>query len=152
MSRATQGLRLRVNLTVDVHDAVTGQLRSRQQMHNLVVTAGRNLVRDLLKGDSSAILTHLALGTGTTAVAAADTTLDTEVFRDALTSLTAGASTLTCTYYLATGSANGNTLAEAGLLTAASGGTLYARALLASTIAKTAAISVTFAWTLAFGV
>jgi hypothetical protein len=129
-----------------------GRLLQRTRQHNLVVTAGRNLVRDLLHGASAAQVTHLALGTGTAAVAASDTTLGTEVFRDTLTSRTAAAGKLTCVYYLGTGSANGNTLSEAGLLTASSGGTLYARALLASAIAKTSAISATFTWELTFGV
>lgn len=147
----TSGLTLRANLTVQIHDAAGRLLRTTKQ-HNLVVTAGRNLVRDLLHGASAAEITHLALGTGTGTVAAADTTLGTEVFRGALTSRTASAAKLTCVYYLGTGSANGNTIAEAGLLTANSGGTLYARALLASTIAKTSAISATFTWELTFGV
>lgn len=145
-------LSLRANVAVEIRDAATGRLLSRQRVHNLVVTAGRNLVRDHLKGDSTATITHLAVGTGTTAVAASDTILGTEVYRDALISLTAAAAKLTAVYYLGTGSANGHTLAEAGLFTAASGGTMYARALLASTIAKTAAITVTFTWELTFGV
>lgn len=145
------GLPLRANVTVEIRDAA-GRLISTQRQHNLVVTAGRNLVRDLLSNASSARLTHLALGTGTATVAATDTTLGTEVFRGALTSLTASAGKLTAVYYLGTGSANGHTLSEAGLFTASSGGTLYARALLASTIAKTAAISATFTWELTFGV
>ena len=49
-------------------------------------------------------------------------------------------------YYLATVSANGNTLAEAGLLNASSGGTLFSRVVLASTIVKTTSITVTFQW------
>lgn len=152
MSFQIHALRARANVTIEVRDAVTGALLSRARQHNLVVTAGRNLIRDLLKGDSAATLTHFALGTGSTAVTAADTTLQTEVFRDTLTQKTASAAQLTCTYYLATGSANGNTLREAGLLTASSGGTLYARVVLASAIAKTASISVTFTWDLTWSV
>ena len=148
----TAGLRLRVNLTVTEVDAFTGHVRTVMRSHNLVVTAGRNLVRDRLKGDSSAILTHFALGTSATAVAASDTTLVAEAYRDALTSTTASSAQLTCKYYLASGSGNGSTYREAGLLTASSGGTLYARALLASAIVKTAASAYTFQWDLTFGV
>ena len=148
----TADLRLRLNLTVTAHDALTGAVRSVQQTHNLVVSAGRNLVRDLLKGDSSATVTHFALGTSATAVAASDTTLVAEGYRDALTSRTAGAEQLACVYYLASGSGNGSTWREVGLLTASSGGTLYARALLAAPIVKTSALAYTFQWTLTFGV
>lgn len=146
------GLRLGVNLTVTKHDALTGARRSVQRTHNLVVTAGRNLVRDLLKGDSSATLTHFALGTSATAVSASNTALVAEVYRAGLTSLIASSAQLTCKYYLASGSGNGSTYREAGLLTASSGGTLYARALLASAIVKTAASAYTFQWDLTFGV
>ena len=56
----------------------------RQRLHNLAVTAGRNLIRDLLHGDSLAGVTHFAVGTSNTAVAPADTALGAQVFRDAL--------------------------------------------------------------------
>ena len=148
----TQDLRALANVTIEVRDVTTGALLSRELQHNLVVTAGRNLIRDLLKGDSSATLTHFAVGTSAAAVTAADTALGTEVFRDTLTQKTADAAKLVCKYYLATGSANGDTLREAGLLTAASGGTLYARVTLASPIVKTSSIAVTFTWELTWSV
>lgn len=141
-----------VNVYIDVWDADTGQLLDRQEVHNLAVTAGRNLLRDFLNGDAVTGLTHFAVGTGTNAVTAADTALQTEVFRDALTKKTKDTVKLTCQYYLASGSANGNTLAEAGLFNAATAGTMYARVNLASTIVKTASIAVTFTWDLTFSV
>jgi len=114
------------------------------------VDAGLNLLRDRLAGLSSAYATHLAVGTGTTAVSAAQTTLATEVFRDALTNATASSKAATLKYYLAAGSANGNTLREIGLFTASTGGTMIARALLASPIVKTASVTATFTWTINF--
>lgn len=140
----------RVNVTIEVEDAITGVLLQRQEVHNLVVTAGRNMLRDFLNGDVVTGLTHFALGTGTTAVIATDTTLGTEVFRDAFTSTAEDTAKLTIRYYLASGDANGNTLAEAGLFTDPAAGTMYARAILASTIAKTASLAVTFTWELTF--
>ena len=145
-------LRPRVNVTIDVQDAITGVLLHRQRVHNLVVTAGRNLLRDFLNGDAVTGLTHFAVGTDATAAAATDTTLGAEVFRDALTAKVEDTAKLTCRYYLASGDANGDTLAEAGLLTAAVAGTMYARVVLASTIAKTTSIAVTFTWELTFSV
>jgi hypothetical protein len=147
-STMTHGCACRMNLTVVVTDATTGRELSRQSTHNAVVTAGRNLIRDLLYGASSAQITHFALGTNNTAVVATDTALGSEVFRDTLTSRVADEATLTVKYYLASGSANGNTLKEAGLLTALSGGTLYARSVLASEIVKTSSIAITFTWEL----
>ena len=45
---------------------------SHAPIHNLVVAAGRNLIRDLVNGDSINGITHLAVGTSTTAVADGD--------------------------------------------------------------------------------
>lgn len=143
-------LRLQGTLAFEVRSARTGRVLRRAVQRNLVVTAGKNLVRDLLKGDSTATITHVAVGTGTTAVVVTDTTLQTQVLREAATEKTAASAQLTVKYYLASGSANGNTLAEAGLFTAASGGTMYVRAILSSTIVKTSAVTVTFTWTLTF--
>lgn len=139
------------NVEVVVSDVETGAVIERQTAHNLVVNNGLNLIRDLLDGDAVAGLTHFAVGTGTTAVSATQTALVTEVFRAAVTSRTSNAQQLVVTYYLASGSANGNTLAEAGLFNAASTGTMFARVKFASTIVKTASIAVTFTWTINLG-
>jgi hypothetical protein len=134
------------NLRVEVRDAATGALLAEELLHNLVVNAGLNLIRDLLDGDAVAGLTHFAVGTGTTAVAASQTALVTETFRAAVSSRTSSAQSLSVKYYLPSGSANGGTLAEVGLFNAASTGTMFARAKLASTIAKTSSVTVTFTW------
>lgn len=144
-------VKLRDNVRVMVSDATTGETLHEETQHNLVVNDGLNLIRDLLDGDAVSGITHLAVGTGTTAVSAAQTALVTQVFRDALTSKTSNAQQLVVSYYLASGSANGNTLAEAGLFNAAAAGTMFARVKLASTIVKTASIAVTFTWTINLG-
>lgn len=149
MTRET--VKLAANVAITVHDAETGAILEQQEAHNLVVNAGLNLIRDLLDGDAVAGITHFAVGTGTTAVSATQTALVTQVLRDTVTSRTSNAQQLVVSYYLASGSANGNTLAEAGLFNAASGGTMFARVKLASTIVKTASIAVTFTWTINLG-
>jgi hypothetical protein len=121
-----------------------------EPVHNLAVGSGRNLIRDLLDGDSVNGVTHFAVGTGTTAVVDNDTTLGTQVFRDVTTVRTSTAQKLEVQYFLGTGDANGNTLAEIGLFNAASAGTMYARVILASTIVKDATKAVTFTWDLTF--
>lgn len=133
-----------VNLRVDVlsHE---GRLLQRQQVHNLVVTAGKNLIRDHLYGDSVAGLTHFAVGSGTAIPLVTDVVLQTEVFIDTLTSKTKDVGKLTCAYYLGTSSANGYTLSEAGLFNAADEGAMYARAIYTG-IQKTALIAVNYTW------
>ncbi len=124
------------------------RLIGRQRKRNLTVDAGLNFVRDLLNSGGANGITHFGYGTGSTAAASSDTDLGTHVARAAVTGKTATSKTLTVTYYLPTGTANGNTLREIGLFNAAAAGTMYARAVLASAIVKTATISVTFTWTL----
>lgn len=142
---------LGANVAVEVHDASTGVVIERMSAHNLVVNDGLDLVRDLLDGDSVAGLTHFAVGTGTAATAAGDTALGAEVLRDAVGSRTSNAQQLVISYYLASGSANGNTLGEAGLFNDASAGTMFARVKLSPAIVKTASIAVTFTWTINLG-
>lgn len=141
-----------VNVLVETFDVETGELLHSQEVHNLVVTAGLNLLRDAINTGTCAFVTHFALGTGTTAVQPSDTTLGTEVVREALADKNDDEDAqLVCQYYLASGVGNGNTLAEAGLFTAASGGTMYARVVLADPIIKTAAVATSFTWTLSWG-
>lgn len=142
----TDGIGIAGRLTVLVRDARSGRFVARIVSRNLVVLAGRNLIRDRLQAGAVAALTHFAVGTSNAAVTSGDTALQAEVFRDTITQFVNGSGILTVKYYLATGSANGNTLAEAGLLNASSGGTLFSRVVLASTIVKTTSIAVTFQW------
>lgn len=146
MRRFREPLGIPVNVTIEIHDAITGRLLRREKQHNLVVLAGRNLVRDAINGaGGSYTLTHFAVGTGTAAPASTDTALGAEVWRDVVTKRTPDAGKLTIHYYLSSTAANGNALTEAGLFNAASGGTMFARVKY-SAINKTASISVTYAW------
>ena len=147
----TTQVNVSANVQVTIQEAATGRTLAQQEQKNLVVSGGLDLVRDLLDGDAVAGLTHFAVGTGTVAVAASQTTLDTEVYRDTVTQRTSGSQQLVVSYYLASGSANGSTLTEAGLFNSASGGTMFARVLLTPGIVKTAAIAVTFNWTINLG-
>ena len=94
---------------------------------NLVVTAGKEWVTARMK-NTSTVMTHMAIGTGTVAAAIANTTLGTELARQALTTsggTVAGAVITFATSYAA-GTGTG-AVTEAGILTAASGGTMLAR-------------------------
>lgn len=136
--------RLRCNVTI-----VAGDAKSGDEIiiigHNLVTTVGRNLVRDLMSGDSSSKVSHMAIGHGTTAPAAGDTTLEHEDSRLAITLAHSDAlGSVTFTVYWAAGVGTGN-VSEAGLLTAATLGTLYARTTFAN-INKTAAMYLRIIW------
>lgn len=120
---------------------------------NLVVAAGRNLLRDFLARDDVTGLTHMAIGTGTAAPAATDTKLANEVYRDTFTQVTKIDGGLELRMYLPSSAANGLTITEAGLFgggatAAKDSGTLYSRVLLSSSIAKNANTAVIFTWTI----
>jgi len=99
----------------------------------MIVDAFLNYLRDWIYSDSITAPTHIAIGTGTTAAAAGDTTLETEVFpdganRNEITTRTKpAAKKVRLQTILAAGHANGNALTEVGVLNAATGGTLTNR-------------------------
>lgn len=84
-------------------------------------------LRDLIYGDGITMPTHIAMGTGTTASTAADTTLETEVERKSASKSKSGTDTVAYSSTLSTAEGNGNTLAEVGAINAASAGTLANR-------------------------
>lgn len=134
-------------------DVNTGSVVAEGAEHNLVVTAGLNLIRLCFASGTGTQITHFGIGAGagsTTAAAAGQTDLQGATkARYALTSTDATTdATLVCMYYLGSATGNGNTYNEAGLFTAASGGTMYNRVVLGTPIVKTASVAVSFVWTL----
>jgi len=138
------------NVVITVRESLGGAIVKRIRRRNLVVNTGRDLIAGLLKGSSVLYLTHLGIGTSSTAVAATQTALTAEVYRAAYTQTTLGTGQLKLKYFLASTTANGNTLREAGLFTNPAGGTMFARAT-HSAIAKTSSISITYEWTINIG-
>lgn len=137
-----------VNLTVDIHDAETGRVIDRQEVHNRVTDAGLTLLLLALMGTPGAGVTHFATGTGTAAIQPGDTTLQGEVTRETVTSKSVAGLTMTVKYYMGSTVGNGNTIRKVGLFNAGTGGTLIAAALLASAIPKSSAVGVTYTWTI----
>lgn len=123
-----------------------GKIKQEQTIHNLIVTAGRNaIVSRLASSPGTAVPTHMAIGTGATAAAAGDTTLQTEIDRNALTSCTASGGVLTMVGDWAAGDGTG-AITEAGVLSASSAGTLFSRAVF-SVINKAAGDTLQITWT-----
>ncbi len=132
-------LKLTGALTIAVNDEIV------QETENLVVTAGKNWVADRMN-NANTVMTHMAVGTGTTAAAAGNTALVTETDRNALTSTTV---TDNAVAYVATWAAGDATaaLTEAGIFDAASSGDMLARTVF-SVVNKGAADSMTITWTI----
>ena len=66
-------------------ERATGKILAVFRGRNTVVDTGLDRFTRLAGGDSSTNFTHLAIGTGTTAVQSTDTELETEVAREAAT-------------------------------------------------------------------
>lgn len=99
-------------------------------VENLVVTTGKNHIADQLADQGEAAISHMAIGEGTTTQVVADTALESEVSRKALTSKTQGAGTdANKVVYVADWAAGEGTgaITEAGLFNSATAGTMLTR-------------------------
>jgi hypothetical protein len=146
------GVNANANVCVEVCNARTGRTLRRIRRHNLVVTAGLKLLRDIVYGDT-ATLSHGAVGTDATPTVAGDVALVAEVFRDQLGQRAKqpyDLPSLVLRFIVGSQDANGSTLREAGLFNAASPGegSMYARVVLGEDVVKTDAILVIITWTL----
>ena len=112
-------LKLTGALTIAINDTIV------QKTENLVVTAGKEWVADRMN-NANTVMTYMSIGTGTTAAAAGNTTLVTELDRNALSSTTVTGADVA---YVATWAAGDGTgaITEAGIFNAASAGDMLAR-------------------------
>lgn len=125
---------------------INGNIKQ-QEVCNLVVTAGKTLIASRLAGTASNVISYLAVGTNNTAPAAGDTTLNTELFRKALSVAGGTPSTNTVQYSVTLVAGEGTgTLVEAGLFNANTAGTMLARTVF-SAIVKGASDSLAITWT-----
>ena len=142
----SDNLQMRGRLTIVV-TAPDGSVKDEQTVENLVVTTGKNYVASRMAGTSANVMSHMAIGTGSTAAAAADTTLGTESARVSLTSTTNNNNDVV---YVATFPANtpasAAAITEAGLFNASSGGTMLCRTVFAQ-VNKQTADALTIPWT-----
>lgn len=117
-----------LKVTGDVVVEITGpdgRVKDRREIKNLVVTAGKTFIAARMVGTPTA-MSHMAIGAGTTAAAAGDTALGSELGRVALASATSTGAVVTYTASFPAGTGTG-AVTEAGTLNAASGGTLLCR-------------------------
>ena len=139
---------------VNVHAVLRGpdgKIREERHAHNLVTDAGCAHIADqLASSHDEGEMSHMAVGTDDTAPAAGNTTLGTELDRNALDSRTQGAGADDHkVVYVASWAAGDGTgaLTEAGLFNDASAGTMLARVTV-SVINKGAADTLEITWTL----
>jgi hypothetical protein len=127
-----------------------GQVKESREIKNLVVNAGLAYVISRMVGTAKAVMSHMALGAGTTAAAAGDTDLGSMLgSREALDSTTISGSNNEKVIYVASFEAGDATgaVTEAGIFNASSSGDMLCRTVFA-VVNKGANDSLTVTWTI----
>jgi hypothetical protein len=108
---------------------VTGQdgsIKQEMVVPNLVVTAGKGYIASRMVGTASTVMSHMAIGAGTTAPVVGNTTMESSLYRAALTSFTASTNVVTAVATFAGGLGTG-AITEAGIFNDATTGTMLCR-------------------------
>ena len=120
-----EGLKLRGDVAVVLRDK-NGNVKDERTIKNLIVDTGLNFICDRMKDDETA-MTHMALGSGSTAPAAGDTSLESQLgSRELLDSSTVTNNQIVYVSSFEAGDATGG-VTEAAIFNAASGGTMLCR-------------------------
>ena len=120
------------------------------EQDNVVTNNGVARIAAVWAADSSTTPTHIGIGTDNTAAATTDTALGAEVDRNAILTDFASGAVATFKAFFSKSEANGSTIAEVGMFDAASGGTMFCRSVLVSSIVKDATKSINITWTITF--
>ena len=131
-------------LTVEIKNK-QGEVIDIREVKNLVVDDGLEYIASRMKDATATAMSHMAIGTGSSAAAASDNALGTEAARVALTSTTVTANAVAYVASFGAGTGTG-AITEAGILNAASSGTLLCRTVF-SVVNKGASDSMTITWT-----
>lgn len=140
-----ENLKLRGDVALVLRDK-NGNIKEEREIKNLIVTSGLGFIASRMKNTTD-IMSHMALGSGTTAAAAAQTALVTQLgSREALDSTTVSAATVT---YIASFEAGDGTgaVTEAGIFNAASSGTMLCRTVF-GVVNKEADDTMSVTWTI----
>jgi len=116
-------LKLKGDVFITVKDK-DGNIKEERKEENLVVSAGLNFICSRMKDTTDGAMSHMALGSGTTAAAAGDTDLESILgSREALDSTTVSSNTITYVASFEAGDATG-AVTEAGIFNASTAGTM----------------------------
>ena len=122
----TEGLKLRGDLDIVLRDKDSNIKETRHEK-NLVVATGLNFIVSRMSGTSAGVMSHMAIGSGTTAAATGDTDLESILgAREALDSTTVTDNTITYVSSFEAGEGTG-AVTEAGIFNALTAGTMLCR-------------------------
>jgi hypothetical protein len=123
-----------------------GELKYQFTKKNMIVTSGILWIVSRLKSNTANVMSHIGVGSGTTAPALSNTALETPIVRSAM--ITAGGTLIgesivyNVTYPPGIGT---GTISEAGVFNAASAGTMLSRVVF-TPFTKAAADTLTIEW------
>ena len=139
-------LKLRGDVAIVLKDK-DGNVKDSREINNLVVSSGLEFICSRMAGTSAGVMSHMALGSGTTAASAGQTDLVSILgSREALDSTSAASNTITYVSSFEAGEATG-AVTEAGIFNAASSGTMLCRTVFA-VVNKAADDTMSVTWTI----
>jgi hypothetical protein len=119
-------LKLRGDVAIVLKDK-DGNVKDSREIQNLVVSSGLTFICSRMAGTSAGVMSHMALGSGTTAASASQTDLVSILgSREALDSTSASSNTITYVSSFEAGEGTG-AVTEAGIFNASSSGTMLCR-------------------------
>lgn len=141
-----ENLKLRGDVALVLKDK-NGNVKESREINNLIVTAGLTYICSRMASASSGVMSHMALGSGTTAAAAGQTDLVSILgSREALDSSTASSNTITYVSSFEAGEGTG-AVTEAGIFNAASSGDMLCRTVF-GVVNKEADDTMSVTWTI----
>jgi hypothetical protein len=141
-----ENLKLRGDVALVLKDK-NGNVKEKREINNLIVSAGLEFICSRMAGASANVMSHMALGSGTTAAAAGQTDLVSILgSREALDSSTASSNTITYVSSFEAGEGTG-AVTEAGIFNAASSGDMLCRTVF-SVVNKEADDTMSVTWTI----
>lgn len=141
------GITMKGQLNIKLFDEA-GNIKEDRIHQNLVVTAGKYVIADRMKGTpAKAAMSHMSVGTSSTAAAVGDSTLGAEIAssRVALSSTAVSNNVITYTASFGAGVGTG-AVVESGIFNAASAGDMLCRTTF-SVVNKGANDTMTVTWT-----
>lgn len=123
-----------------------GKVRDSREINNLVVDVGLDFIASRMEGVTSGVMSHMGVGSGTTAAAAGNTDLETIIgSRVVLASSTVTANAIEYVASFPAGTSTG-AITEAGVFNASTVGTMLCRTVFA-VVNKLSTDSLSITWT-----
>lgn len=142
----TDNLKLKGRVALELRGK-DGQVKETREIDNLVVDAGLDFIASRMEGTAKAVMSHMALGSGTTAAAAGNTDLESILgSREALDSTTVTNNEVVYVSSFEAGDATG-AVTEAGIFNAVTAGDMLCRTVF-SVVNKAADDTLSVTWTI----